>query len=250
LALESLWARQVPFLIGGRLAVTWYTGIQHPANDLDVMVRPKDCTRALDVIASAGFQTTLPFKHWLGKARRGDYVVDVIFNSGNGVALVDDDWFKHACMGELFGLPLPVCSPVELIWSKAFVMERERFDGADIMHLIRCCGDDLDWRRLIDRFDRHWRVLHSHLVIFGFVYPGARSLIPEWVMTDLTQQLLTESAERPKADHICRGTLLSREQYLVDIDRWGYADARRRPWGNMTRDETEQWTAAIHRPDL
>ncbi len=59
-----------------------------------------------------------------------------------------------------------------MIWSKAFIMERERYDGADIAHLILACGRDLDWRRLLGRFGRRWRVLLSHLVLFGFVYPG------------------------------------------------------------------------------
>jgi hypothetical protein len=31
-------------------------------------------------------------------------------------------------------------------------MERERFDGADVAHIILAYGDRLDWRRLLERF--------------------------------------------------------------------------------------------------
>ena len=48
----------------------------------------------------------------------------------------------------------------EMIWSKSFIMERERFDGADVAHVLYCRAADLDWERLLRRVRRHgWRVL-------------------------------------------------------------------------------------------
>jgi hypothetical protein len=38
---------------------------------------------------------------------------------------------------------------------------------------------------------------------------------------------------------------LSREQYLVDLRQWGYADARLGPAGAMTPAEVRHWTEAI-----
>ncbi|MBI3951265.1 MAG: hypothetical protein HY314_12520 [Acidobacteria bacterium] len=132
-----------------------------------------------------------------------------------------------------------------MIWSKAYVMERERFDGADIIHLIRACGERLDWSRLLRRFGPHRRVLLSYLVLFGFVYPGEHSKIPGWVMKDLLRRMQNEMNDVPTTDRLCQGTLLSREQYLVDIVCWGYEDARLRPWGTLTPDQTAQLTAEI-----
>jgi hypothetical protein len=40
--------------------------------------------------------------------------------------------------------------------------------------------------------------------------------------------------------------LLSREQYLVDVERFGYRDARVEPLGRMTPEELDVWTAAIN----
>ena len=69
---------------------------------------------------------------------------------------------------------LRLCPLEELVWSKAFVQERERFDGADVLHLLRDAGRDIDWPRLVARFGDYWPVLLSHLVSFHFVYPDHR----------------------------------------------------------------------------
>ena len=80
----------------------------------------------------------------------------------------------------------------ETLWSKAFVMERERFDGADVAHIILAYGERLDWGRLRERFGAHWRVLLAHLVLFGFIYPSARSRVPVAVMEELLGRLTPE----------------------------------------------------------
>ena len=68
-------------------------------------------------------------------------------------------------------VPVHLVAAEEMIWSKAFVMERERYDGADITHILRKSGATLDWVRLLRRFDLHAALLLSHLVLFQFVYP-------------------------------------------------------------------------------
>jgi hypothetical protein len=86
-------------------------------------------------------------------------------------------------------------------------------------------------------------VLLSHLIMFGFVYPDKRQNIPPWVMEELLRRL---SVSRPNLQNdICYGTLLSREQYLHDVERLKYRDAREQPDGPMTREQIEIWTAAI-----
>jgi hypothetical protein len=156
---------------------------------------------------------------------------------------VDDAWFEHAVDHQILGLPLRLCPPEEMIWSKAFIQERERYDGADVIHLLRELGPALDWSRLLMRFDSHWRVLLGMIVMFGFVYPDCRDRVPAWVTADLIRRFHEERAE--PASRACNGTLLSREQYLHDLDRLGYRDPREKPYGRMTRREIRIWTAAI-----
>lgn len=244
-SLSALLAADVPFLVGGAYALERYTGIERHTKDFDVFVRRRDYESLTRVLAADGCRIELPYPHWLGKAHCGGNFVDVIFSSGNGVAEVDDEWFAHATAAELFGKRVLLCPPEETIWSKAYVMERERFDGADVNHLLRARGATLDWARLLRRFGVHWRVLLAHVVLFDFVYPGERAQVPRPVREELARRLRDEMDAPSRAERVCCGTLLSREQYLIDIEAWNYRDARLLANGPMSREEVETWTAAI-----
>lgn len=244
-ALDRLEAAGVPFLVGGTFAYARYTGIDRETKDLDIFVDPSEIRRALSVLAQAGCRTALPYPHWLGKVSMGSHCMDIVFSSGNGVARVDGEWFAHAVESDVLGHVLPLCPPEEMIWSKAFVQERERFDGADVLHLVRAQGRTLDWDRLLRRFAEEWAVLLAHLVLFRYVYPDRRQDVPNRILNDLLGRLHAQQAEPD--NHVCKGTLLSREQYLYDLCRLGYEDARVRPHGRMTAAETEIWTDAISR---
>jgi hypothetical protein len=244
-ALGRLQHSQVPFLVGGTFAFSRYTGIDRETKDLDIFVDPSDIGRALAVLAQTGYHTALPFPHWLGKVCLGEHCMDIVFSSGNGVSRVDAEWFAHAVESDVLGMQLPICPPEETIWSKSFVQERERFDGADVLHLIRAQGRTLDWERLLRRFGDNWPVLLSHLVLFRFVYPDRRNDVPQRIITELLQRQHEQPLEPDT--HICRGTLLSREQYLYDLKKMGYVDARVTPNGHMTDAEAEIWTRAIQR---
>jgi hypothetical protein len=243
--LTSLERADVPVLVGGAFAFSHFTSIQRPTKDFDLFIRREHIDRALATLADEGFQTELTFPHWLAKARSDEFLVDLIFGSGNGVAPVDDVWFEHAVQAEAVGVPVWICPAEELLWSKAFVMERERYDGADVIHILHTRGTRLDWPRLIDRFGEYWRILLMNLVLFGFVYPGEDPPAPAWVMETLLTRLDDEIDTAPRDERICRGTLISREQYLVDILDWGYADARMQPRGPMSASEIANWTDAI-----
>jgi hypothetical protein len=242
-ALALLEAAAIPFLIGGAFAYSRYSQLHRETKDLDLFLRPSDVPRTLALFDGAGYRTDLAFPHWLAKVYCDELFIDLIFSSGNGVTRVDDLWFEHAIEHDALGRRLRLCPPEEMIWSKAFVQERERFDGADVLHLIRTVGPTLDWEHLLKRFGADWPVLLSHLVLFRFVYPDRRHIVPEWVVTELMRRF-AELRVNPDL-HVCRGTLLSREQYLPDVERFGYEDARVQPHGSLTPAEAEIWTAAI-----
>lgn len=243
-AVQLLGDADVPFLLGGAYALAHHTGIVRHTKDLDLFLREADVSRARSVLETEGFSTELTYSHWLAKAFFGDHFVDLIFNLGNAIGPVGDDWFDHAEPGELLGVPVRFLAPEEMIFSKIFTMDRGRFDGADVAHLIRACGDRLDWQRLIDRCEPHWRILLCHLVLFGFVYPADRGRVPSGVILKLTDRLRAdENIENGKP--VCRGTLLSPTQFLIDVERWGYHDARLPPFGRLTPEQIEHWTEGV-----
>jgi hypothetical protein len=235
------------YLVGGAYAFARYTGIERHTKDFDIFCRQRDVDSILSVLGRLGCQTEKTFPHWLAKAYNpgtADFI-DVIYSSGSGIAVVDDEWFTHSVPETVLGIPVRLCPAEEIIWSKGFIMERERYDGNDVAHLLRARGKDLDWSRVLRRFGPHWRVLLSHLVLFGFIYPAERGQVPPEVQEDLVRRLQGETLSAPPADKTCQGTLISRAQYLVDIGPWGYRDARLEPGIKMTPADIAHWTRAI-----
>jgi hypothetical protein len=231
-ALRAFAGSDVPVLVAGAYAFCEYTGIFRDTKDLDLFLRERDLEDAFRVLEEAGFRTELLDPGWIGKAYRGEWFVDLIFSSGNGVAVVDELWFEHARRGRVMGVDVLLAPPEEIIWSKGFVLERERYDGADVNHLIRAVGEELDWDRLLFRFDRYWEVLLSHLLLFRFAYPGERSKVPGRVMEELLGRVTEElGTDHPRA--LCRGNLMSRVQYRHDLQQLGYEDGRR--WDEIER---------------
>lgn len=216
----------IPLLVGGAFAYEFYTGISRYTKDLDLFVRSKDAARVLDVFSSAGYKTEVTAAHWLAKACEDGSYVDIIFGEANGAIGVDDEWFEYSVGHKVFGLDLEFCPAEEMIRSKAFVMDRDRYDGADIAHLIRARAEKLDWDRLLRRFGGYWHVLLSHLLLFTFIYPSEFDRIPTRLMQELLHRLDQELKNPPSKERMCRGTLFSMSQYLTDIRRWGYKDAR------------------------
>src|SRR5947208_1070282 len=237
-------AAEIPFLIGGAYVVEVYAGVSRSTKDFDLYIRPNHAKAALEALASAGYRTKLTFPHWLAKAIYDGDVLDLIFRAGNGLCEVDDSWFERARDDKLLGVPVKLCAPEEMIWMKAYIMERERFDGADIAHILRCWAKEMDWPHLVDRFGPDWRVLLSHLILFGYIYPGERAHIPAAITEDLIARLRSESTAAAP-DRVCRGTLLSRKQYLVDILEWGFRDARLDERVHMNAKDIAGWTTAI-----
>jgi hypothetical protein len=209
----------------------------------------RDCV--LETLHEAGWETRVEVPHWLAKARRGETFVDVIHSSGNGVARVDDLWFTHSVPGQVLGVETRLVPVEEMIWSKAFVMENYRFDGADVAHLLLIQGHRIDWDRLLLRFGRNWRVLLGHLLFFGFIYPEQQNLVPQAFLDTLLALLRREGDEAAStlADPSarapsCRGTLLSRKQYRVDVEVWGFRDTRLDPDVRMSERDIAEWTLA------
>jgi hypothetical protein len=232
--LQALQAAGLAPMVGGAYALRAHTGIWRDTKDLDLFLRKDQIDESLATLDRAGFRTEFTDPLWIAKAFSGPYFIDLIFSSGNGIAVVDEHWARRAATKEVLGLPTLVVPVEEIIWSKAFVQERERFDGADIHHLLRCRGAELDWDHLLWRFDRHWEVLLVHLISFRFAFPSDKEQVPSKVMHHLIERMRRQEKESNGSERVCRGTLLSRQQYLHETNVLGYRDSREM--------ETEGWT--------
>lgn len=225
-ALKVLLDAKVPFLVGGAYAYATYTGIWRDTKDLDLFIREHDGNAALNALEEAGWTGERYVHGWLHKAYWDDYLVDLIFASGNGITVVDDEWFEHASTAEVLGMQVQLPPPEEIFWSKAFILERHRFDGAELNHLILRTGPEMDWTRVLRRFDGHWELLLGHLMFFRYAYPSERKCVPDWLVDELLERTRQTVREGNWHERICRGTFTSGVNYGVDVAEWGFIDGR------------------------
>jgi len=223
-AVAELGRSGIPFLVGGTYAVSAYTGISRPTKDMDVFCKAGDYARILARFKERGYEILSEDDRWIGKIRRGEHFLDVIFASSNGTMPVGDSWFHHARRIELFGTPVELVAPTELVWSKVFIQLRHRYDGPDVLHIILQAHDGIDWRRLLGHMEVHWEVLLVHLLNFRWVYPSERDKVPEWLMDELLDRLKNQRQLPPPQMKICRGRMYSRVDYEIDVREWGFAD--------------------------
>jgi hypothetical protein len=192
--LRTLRDAEIPFLIGGTYALARYTAIDRSTKDLDLMVRRRDWPAIARALREQHIYTRLPFPHWLGKALHGKSQVDVIFSGGNGLTKVDDEWIARGVPARVLGFNVDLSPPEELLWSKAFVMERERFDGADVLHLILAMVDDLDWRHLCERISRPRKSSARSPRAVSVRLPDHAARLPRWLIPALAR------CRRPRGD--------------------------------------------------
>ncbi|HEX4385980.1 MAG TPA: hypothetical protein VH083_23645 [Myxococcales bacterium] len=237
-ALAALQKAGLEPMVGGAYALRTHTGIWRDTKDLDLFLRKDRIEEALAVLDRAGYRTEYTDRLWIAKAFLGPYFIDLIFSSGNGIAIVDEHWRRRALTRPVLELDSLIVPAEEMIWSKSFIQERERFDGADIHHLLRCKGAELDWKHLLMRFgDAHWEILLVHLITFRFSFPSDKEQVPGWVMRELIQRMEKAEAGKLRSEKICRGTLLSRQQYLHETNVLGYRDSRETETAGWTGDQ-------------
>jgi hypothetical protein len=235
-ALEAVNAAQLPCVVAGAYAIYEHTGIYRKTKDLDLFFEPRYVVEAARALQAAGFVMRLEDAHWLAKATMGDYFIDLIYGMGNGVALIDNTWLDHSRPGILAACPVRIAPAEELIWHRLFISERHRHDMSDIVHLILCCGETLDWDRLVGRVGEHWPLLLSQVLMFSYVYPGYRTNVPKWVSEQLLERARAEVGINGEDQDLTRGPLISRFSFTIDVTEWGFNSSR----GELIRKVRQQ----------
>jgi len=226
-------SRQLPYAVSGAFALQQHTGIYRDTKDLDLFVPGQDVNRAIQYLLEDGFEIEVADPVWLAKARRGgEYYVDLITGMSNAVITVDRSWVERSTPTEVLGVPSHVLAAEELLVSKLFVNFRERFDGADTVHIIYRTRGKLDWDRVLQLIGEHWQVLLWTLVLFQYAYPDSAGFVPRRIWDDLLGRLQKEL--RQPASREFRGSLLDERMFSIDVLEWGlpslldrYRSARR-----------------------
>jgi hypothetical protein len=239
--LKILTERKIPFAVSGAIALQQHTGICRSTKDLDIFLSAEDGESALACLTINGVRCEVRDPVWLAKAHRDKYFVDLITGMSNAVITVDESWIKHSHPGNVLGVPVRLLAPEELLVSKLFVTRRERFDGADIAHIVYATKGKLDWERILRHVGEHWEILLWSLLLFRYVYPGNSSFVPSGLWQDLIARL-SKATSHPDPNQEFRGSLIDDCMFAIDVEEWGLENilaryrAGRTPVLNMPAD--------------
>jgi hypothetical protein len=221
--LVALEQQRIPFAVAGAYALLQHTGICRTTKDLDLFLTSENWMPALKHLQGRGFHCEVCDPVWLAKVRRDDYFVDLITGMSNAALSVDESWIRNAQPASVLGIPTRVLAPEELLVSKLFVTRRERFDGADIAHIIYGTTGNLDWGRILHQAGEHWEMLLWALVLFRYVYPAQTHYVPAVLWQDLLDRFRNLVLE-PDGQGKFRGSLIDDNMFAIDVKDWGLDD--------------------------
>lgn len=218
--LEHLNRAGIPYVVSGAFALQQHTGIWRNTKDLDLFLTSEAVPEALRHLQEQGFETEVRDPIWLAKAHRAGYFVDLITGMSNAVITVDQSWIDRSSPCVVLGVPTRVLAAEELIASKLFVNFRERFDGADVVHIIYGTKGQLNWTRLLQLVGEHWELLLWELMLFHYVYPAKQEYVPRRVWDDLLSRFRSR-LDAPSAKLPFRGSLIDEKMFSIDTKEWG-----------------------------
>jgi hypothetical protein len=221
--LEALERRRVPYAVSGAFALRQHTGICRQTKDLDLFVTAANSRAALECLCQEGMECEVADPVWLAKARRGEHFVDLITGMSNGLIVVEDSWIERAQPAVVYGVMTRVLAPEELVASKIFVARRERFDGADIAHVIYGTHGSFDWGREMELVGEHWEMLLWSLILFRYVYPAQSHYVPAEIWCELLEHF-EEKIQNRNPEARFRGSLVDDNMFAIDVNEWQLPD--------------------------
>lgn len=218
--LELFEQQKLSYAVAGAFALQAHTGICRDTKDLDLFLTSENVAVALSLLREKGFECEICDPVWLFKAHRDGFYVDMITGMSNATISVEDSWIQRSKPAIVHGVRTRVLAAEELLCSKLFVTRRERFDGADIAHVIYGTRGELDWSRILQLTGGDWEILLWALVLFRYVYPGQTQYVPAEVWRDLLRRF-SDAVSHPDPNAQFRGSLIDDKMFAIDLNEWG-----------------------------
>jgi hypothetical protein len=179
------------------------------------------------VLEQAGFEIEVRDTSWLAKAWKKDQFIDLIFGTGHGQLPIDDSSFADSKREKVLGIETNLIPIEEMIASAMFIAGRNRFDGGEVVHLIRSSKGKLNWQRILERLAANRELLLWHSILFDYIYPGHSNYLPQDLLVELFEEVRERWETEKRRDlRAFRGTILDPYSYTVDVKDWGYEDRR------------------------
>jgi hypothetical protein len=139
---------EIPFLLGGSLA-SWARGGPETTHDLDLMIKPEDAERALEVLREEGMEPERPPEDWLVKAWDDGTLVDLIF-CPKGMP-IDDEVIARADVLSVLGLDIRVMALEDVLVTKLMALSEHAMRYESLMPIARALREQVDWDDVRER---------------------------------------------------------------------------------------------------
>jgi hypothetical protein len=193
----------VRFAFGGAFATGVYISELRSTKDFDFYILPEQREAMIEAIQRAGLRDhyeLLPYdRGWIYRASTDGIIVDAIWAMANQRAQVDQRWLEAGPEISLRGELLRAIPIEELIWSKLYVLQRERSDWGDVLNLIAAQAGNIDWNQLIQRLGPDTPLLAGALCVFAWLDGETAALIPPsvWEQLGVRRPAFPASMESP-----------------------------------------------------
>ena len=165
-----------------------YAGQWRNTKDIDLYVLPQDRQRMTTLLTELGLRDYYEQheydRNWIYRSYTGDTIVDVMWAMANQRSQVTNAWLAGPAVkvdGECFRL----LSPEKSLWTKLYVLQRDRTDWPDALNLLHGVGPDLDWRSMLEDVGADRPLLAGLVSVFEWLCPEAASELPAWLWAEL-----------------------------------------------------------------
>ncbi len=184
--------RCIPFAIGGGFAFSHYSRRWRNTKDIDLYVVPDDRDAMIEITRVAGladYYSVLPYdRRWIyrsfvavGSASDhppADIIVDIMWQMANYRAQADGQWLSRGDLVSIRGWKLRMLPAEELLWSKLYILQKDRCDWGDLLNILYSRGSQLDWDHLVARVGDDKPVLAALVQLFTWACPGRALALP------------------------------------------------------------------------
>ena len=138
----------IPFVVGGSLAA-WARGGPEVTSDLDIMLRPCDAERALEVLVDAGMTPERPPEEWLLKAWDGDVLVDLIHCTVEGE--VTDAVIERGEELTVTSVAMNVMRLEDMFALRLQTLNEHHLEYSGLLKMARALREQVDWDAVRER---------------------------------------------------------------------------------------------------
>ncbi len=191
------------------------------SKDLDIYILQESCPALVALLENISFRDFFdqhPYdRKWIHRSIRNDTIVDAMWAMANQRSTVNAQWLNGPQI-PIDGLVLRLLPPEETLWTKLYVMQRERCDWPDALNMLYVVGPQLDWMRLLESVGEDAVLLAGLITTFRWLCPGRANELPPWLWERL--QLTPVSNESAPPFNVARAKLLdSRPWFTPAMDR-------------------------------